>query len=345
MRTTASVDTLAAAGGLVGALLDVALLRLRCSLLGRLPRVGLDALATSSCLGRSTVHLQFNLHQRQRVPAVVEPRGARALLAPQRGAALDPPAAAGAGPGGRDPLQDQLRPRADRPLAEGVVGGLEELRIHAGELADPDGEPVDRQRAASRGLRLDALHQRLDEGVLVHQQILGRISPSGSASIRRPSPVSSTTAPGRSATAVAITAARAPSGWARSAARTRSTAPARTPTTAFPSLATRSGSTPRTSHAARTWSVIGTAGSSRTMPTRAFPAISCSTEERPPRVGSLSATTSAPPAASAARTRPLSGATSERRSPSSPRSWRFAMMAMPWSPMVPVTMSRSPGRS
>ncbi len=51
---TASADTLAAAGGLVGALLDVGLLRLRCSLLGRPPRVGLGALVTSPCLGRST---------------------------------------------------------------------------------------------------------------------------------------------------------------------------------------------------------------------------------------------------------------------------------------------------
>src|SRR5512133_2781458 len=52
--TTASADPLAAPGGLVGALLDIALLRLRCSLLGRPPRFGLDALVTSSCLGRST---------------------------------------------------------------------------------------------------------------------------------------------------------------------------------------------------------------------------------------------------------------------------------------------------
>src|SRR5512133_4200477 len=52
--TTASADPLAAAGGLVGALLDVALLRLRCSLLGRPPRFGLDALVTSSCPGRGT---------------------------------------------------------------------------------------------------------------------------------------------------------------------------------------------------------------------------------------------------------------------------------------------------
>src|SRR5512139_1178311 len=54
MMTTASADPLAASGGLVGALLDVALLRLRCSLLGRPPRFGLGALATSPCLGRGT---------------------------------------------------------------------------------------------------------------------------------------------------------------------------------------------------------------------------------------------------------------------------------------------------
>ena len=54
MLPIASADPLAAAGGLVGALLDVALLRLRCSLLGRPPRFGLGALMTSPCLGRGT---------------------------------------------------------------------------------------------------------------------------------------------------------------------------------------------------------------------------------------------------------------------------------------------------
>jgi hypothetical protein len=44
MVPTSSADPLAAASGLVVALLDVALLRLRCSLLGRPPRVGLGAL-------------------------------------------------------------------------------------------------------------------------------------------------------------------------------------------------------------------------------------------------------------------------------------------------------------
>ena len=51
---TARADPLAAAGGLVGALLSVALLRFRCSLLGRQPRFGLGSLVTSSCLGRGT---------------------------------------------------------------------------------------------------------------------------------------------------------------------------------------------------------------------------------------------------------------------------------------------------
>ena len=41
---------------------------------------------------------------------------------------------------------------------------------------------------------------------------------------------------------------------------------------------------------------------------------------------------------------PLIGATSDRRSPSSARPWRTAITAMPWSPIVPVTMMRSPGR-
>src|SRR5574342_1413925 len=102
---------------------------------------------------------------------------------------------------------------------------------------------------------------------------------------------------------------------------------------------------PSTSAAARTSAVMGTAASSSTMPTPAFDAISWSVEARPPRVGSFMATTSAPPARSASRTSPLSGATSERRSPSSRSAWRRVMMAKPWAPTGPVTMSRSPGRS
>ena len=112
----------------------------------------------------------------------------------------------------------------------------------------------------------------------------------------------------------------------------------------MPSLATFSGSMPSRSPAARTASVTGTFVSSRRIPTPLFPAISWRAEESPPRVGSFMATTAWPPASSAARISPLIGATSERRSPSSFRSWRAAMMARPWSPTEPVTRMRSPGR-
>ena len=46
-----------------------------------------------------------------------------------------------------------------------------------------------------------------------------------------------------------------------------------------------------------------------------------------------------------ARTRPFSGATSERSSLPEPSWWRAAITAMPWSPIVPVTMSTSPARA
>ena len=138
-------------------------------------------------------------------------------------------------------------------------------------------------------------------------------------------------------------AASRPSGWARMAASTASAACGRTPITALPSLAITSGSMPSRSDAPRTSGRTGTAASSMRMPTFDFCAISWSALERPPRVGSFIATTPSPPAPSAARMTPLMGATSERRSPSSDSACRAAMMAMPWSPTVPVTMSTSPG--
>ncbi len=86
---------------------------------------------------------------------------------------------------------------------------------------------------------------------------------------------------------------------------------------------------PIISAAARTSSRIGTAASSTTMPTLPFAAISWSTPATPPRVGSFMATTSSPPARSASRTSPFTGATSERRSPSSRRSCRRDITASP----------------
>ncbi len=117
------------------------------------------------------------------------------------------------------------------------------------------------------------------------------------------------------------------------------------PSTAFPSLATCSGSIPRISEAARTSSESGTACSERRTPTPLFSAISCSALASPPRVGSFIATTPSPPARSTWRISPFSGATSERRLPCSSSFWRAASTAKPWSPMVPVTTIRSPGRS
>ena len=76
------------------------------------------------------------------------------------------------------------------------------------------------------------------------------------------------------------------------------------------------GSIPSSSAAACTLALIGTRGPSSTIPTLLFCAISCSVLASPPRVGSFIAISSSPPASIARRTSPLSGATSESRSPS-----------------------------
>src|SRR5574341_2376314 len=115
-----------------------------------------------------SVHLHLDVGQHQRVAPLVEPRRLSALRAAERSAGRDPPAAAWAGPARRHPLERERRARADRPFTEGIVRGLEQLRVHSRELADPDREPVDGDGASLRGLLLDALHERLDERVLMH---------------------------------------------------------------------------------------------------------------------------------------------------------------------------------
>src|ERR1041385_2321739 len=205
-------------------------------------------------------------------------------------------------------------------------------------------EQVVESRRAARG---EQRHPDRAVGSLrqAGQHMRGRGTPSGSATGRRPTPGSSTTRPGSAATARPITAASCPSGWARIAPSTAFTtaSPPRTPRSAFPSLAMWNGSRPSISAAARTVGRTGTRGSSITMPTPLFDAISWSALATPPRVGSFMALTG--PAASAASTRRLSGATSESSSTPNSSSWRFAMSAMPWSPMVPVSRIASPGSS
>src|SRR5512135_3710314 len=94
---TARADPLAAAGGLVATLLSVALLRFRCSLLGRQPRFGLGSLVTSSRLGRGTgLGLPRRGGRPHVVPVALVRRGGRP---PGRRRAVAPPAG-GASPRG-----------------------------------------------------------------------------------------------------------------------------------------------------------------------------------------------------------------------------------------------------
>src|ERR1019366_5799853 len=175
-------------------------------------------------------------------------------------------------------------------------------------------------------LHFDVLHRCITRFA---QQIRGKSSPSGSVRRRSPNPVSRITKPGRCATQFPTISACLPSGCERSAASTLAAASGRTPSTALPSFAACMGSIPSSSPVARTLGLTGIRDALSMIPTRLFPAISCSVLASPPRVGSFIATTPSPPASSARLIKPLRGATSEHSSPSSSSECRSAITASP----------------
>ena len=80
------------------------------------------------------------------------------------------------------------------------------------------------------------------------------------------------------------------------------------------------------------------------MPAPDWLAISLSVVARPPRVGSRNARIPGT-AVTIAATRPCKAAVSDRKSVPKASDSRSDITAMPWSPMVPETMMRSPGRA
>ena len=117
--------------------------------------------------------------------------------------------------------------------------------------------------------------------------------------------------------------------------------------TSLPSFATYSGSSPSSSHAPRHRSAQRDRRSSSTMPTRGrAPRSRSARSPAPPRVGiahaaDLGSTT----LEHGAHQRPCSGALSLCSAVSSSMPSRTASTAMPWSPIVPDTMTTSPGRA
>src|SRR3954468_69819 len=179
-------------------------------------------------------HLHFNLFQNDFVPRrQPRPRPADGTL--QGFSARERPAAGGALPDGRHGADLHRRARADRALPEDLVRGGQQLGIDAGELPQRDPDAAYRRGPPLPRLGFDALHQGPDDRIFVHgasfQQIRGSGSPSGSASNRRPKPVSSNSMPGGSVRQVPTISACRPKGWPRSAFRTLWAAPGRTPIT------------------------------------------------------------------------------------------------------------------
>ena len=99
---------------------------------------------------------------------------------------------------------------------------------------------------------------------------------------------------------------------------------------------------PRISHVPITAGRSGSASSSSETATSAACASSFSAVARPPRVGSRIQRT-APPSESSASASSCTGAVSLSRSTSSSSSPRATITAIPWSPSVPETSTRSPG--
>src|SRR5659263_203056 len=139
-------------------------------------------------------------------------------------------------------------------------------------------------------------------------------------------------------------AASRPYGCSRSAATIASAASPATISTAFPSLARYSGSKPRISHTPRTDSRTGSRASSSTNRAFAADAISFSVTPTPPRVGSRMKRTLSANRKRSGRSRPESGATSDSTGASIARFRRAISTATWWSPIVPVSRIRSPGR-
>ncbi len=141
-------------------------------------------------------------------------------------------------------------------------------------------------------------------------------------------------------------AASRPSGWARMACeQPLRRARARTIATSLPSLATYSGSRPRNSQAASTCALHRHGGLVDAACPRRTARRSRSASSPARRASGRAARACSGTASTIAATRPCSAAVSDSRSVSKASDSRCDITATPWSPIVPETRMRSPGRA
>src|SRR5579883_2314341 len=177
------------------------------------------------------------------------------------------------------------------------------------------------------------------------QQMRGSWSPASMSTTRLvPSSVRRVTSPGWAAQTVPIMRASLPSGWDFMTESTLPAASGGTIATSLPSLATYSGSRPNISQAPRTSSRTGISRSTSSTPTFELAAISLRELDKPPRVGSRIQRSPAQ-TFSISATSPCRAALSLAIADSNSNPSRWARMAMPWSPIVPLSRTRSPGRA
>src|SRR3954454_10209900 len=209
------------------------------------------------------------------------------------------------------------------------------------QVADPQ---LDARHPSPSRMPARDLDHCVRDRELVHQQILGRGSPT-SWSITRlpPKDVSTRTMLGGSVRTSPISAACSQPGTARIAASASSATSGATNATSFPSLATYMGSMPRISAAPATAWSTGTAASRTIMATPDARASSFSTDATPPRVASRMQRSALPAAASSASATGHSERVSDWTLASRSNSPRASMIAVPCSPMDPETRMRSPG--
>src|SRR3954451_8026979 len=210
-------------------------------------------------------------------------------------------------PAARLALQRELRQRAVEPARPAPATGRHDLHrqlgaLELGALGHEGEAELERGRdhlAQVADLQLDLRHlapggvgtRDADHGVgdreLVHQQILGKGSPTSWSITRRPpNAVSTSTMPGGSVRTSPISAACSQPGTARSAASAASAFSGATNATSLPSFATYIGSMPRISAAPATAGSTGTAASRTIIATCEVRASSFSTDATPPRVAS-----------------------------------------------------------
>src|SRR3954453_3354391 len=269
----------------------------------------------------------------------VEPAARLALQRELRQRAVDPARPAPAA--GRHDLHRQLGALELGALGHEGEAELERGRDHLPQVADL--QPALRHFAPGGMSARDADHGVGDRD-LVHQQILGKGSPTSWSITRRPpNAVSTSTMPGGSVRTSPISAACSQPGTARSAASAASAWSGATNATSLPSLATYMGSMPRIPAAPATAASTGTAPSRTSIATPDARASSLSTDATPPRVASRRQCTADPADSSNASTTGHRDRVADAIGASSSNSPRASMIAVPWSPTGPDSRIRSPG--